>query len=512
MLGPQLDRPMRRWALRLRLIEALTWGAWGLVTGLALALILALMARVVPLLMSTALIRWTALLALLGGAGGAVAALLRPYSRHRLARMLDRRLALADRLTTALEIATHRLSPTPPMAAAQLADTQDAVTRADARTALPFRVPHRALLVALALATGLALSLSLPNPQEQVLLRRAAVQAAVEDQIERLETTRSQVAQSQALSEEEQEAILRALDEAIAALEEGEATPEDALAALSQAERELAPLQDPQAGQAQEALEQAARALADSELTREIAEHLAQGDYAAAAEALATYAGEEGEALTREEALELARELAQAAEAVQEADPDMAEQLNAAAQAIEEGQLDQAQEAIAEAAQEMAEAGASAEQQAAIEETLAALQESRGEIAQASGNPQESGAALSTDGPQPQEGGQGAATAPDGSSPPGHHEDAGSASPYGEVSVPRPEGDEGVGVDVGREDAEGPITGEIPLPPSPSDQASVPYREVYTEYADQAHTALDRSYIPLGMKQYVRDYFSSLEP
>lgn len=512
MLGPQLDRPVRRWALRLRLIEGVTWGAWGLVAGLALALTLALAARVIPLLMSATLVRWAALLTLLGAASGAAAALLRPRSRHRLARALDRRLALADRLTTALEIATDRLRPTPEMTAAQLTDTQHAVAHADARAALPFRVPHRALLVALALATGLALSLSLPNPQEEVLLRRAAVQTAVEEQIERLESTRDQVAQSEALTEEEREAILQTLDEAIAALEEGEATPEEALAALSQAERELAPLQDPEAGQAQEALEQTARALADSELTRDIAEHLAQGDYAAAAEALAAYAGEEGEALTPEEALELARELAQAAEAVQEADPELAEQLDSAAQAIEQGQLDQAREAIAEAAQGMAETGASAEQQAAIEETLAALQESRGEIAQAGGSPQESGAALSTDGPEAQEGGQGAAPPPDGSSPPSHHEDAGSTSPYGEVSVPRLEGDEGVGVDVGREDGEGPITGEIPLPPSPSDQASVPYREVYAEYADQAHTALDRSYIPLGMKQYVRDYFSSLEP
>ena len=38
------------------------------------------------------------------------------------------------------------------------------------------------------------------------------------------------------------------------------------------------------------------------------------------------------------------------------------------------------------------------------------------------------------------------------------------------------------------------------------------YREVYADYAAQAGAALEGSYIPLGLKQYVRDYFSSLEP
>jgi len=35
---------------------------------------------------------------------------------------------------------------------------------------------------------------------------------------------------------------------------------------------------------------------------------------------------------------------------------------------------------------------------------------------------------------------------------------------------------------------------------------------VYAVYAGQAYAALESSYIPLGMRQYVRDYFSSLEP
>ena len=72
----------------------------------------------------------------------------------------------------------------------------------------------------------------------------------------------------------------------------------------------------------------------------------------------------------------------------------------------------------------------------------------------------------------------------------------------------------GAGVDVGREGAgdEGVPVGDTPLPAPDGGRANVPYREVYAGYAAQAGAALEGSYIPLGLKQYVRDYFSSLEP
>lgn len=44
------------------------------------------------------------------------------------------------------------------------------------------------------------------------------------------------------------------------------------------------------------------------------------------------------------------------------------------------------------------------------------------------------------------------------------------------------------------------------------EMSSVPYSQVYGDYRDAAYEALDSDYIPLGLKGYVRDYFSSLEP
>lgn len=97
---------------------------------------------------------------------------------------------------------------------------------------------------------------------------------------------------------------------------------------------------------------------------------------------------------------------------------------------------------------------------------------------------------------------------------PGHSEDAGTGAPYDEVYVPYRFDEEGGGINVGREDAgdEGVPVDNVPIPAPQDGSANVPYREVYAEYAEQAGVALEGSYIPLGMKQYVRDYFSSLEP
>ena len=42
--------------------------------------------------------------------------------------------------------------------------------------------------------------------------------------------------------------------------------------------------------------------------------------------------------------------------------------------------------------------------------------------------------------------------------------------------------------------------------------ALTPYQQVFTDFERYAQTSLDRGYIPLSVKDYVRDYFSSLDP
>jgi hypothetical protein len=374
-----------RWGLRLRLVESLSWGLWGGGVGLGAGLLLAVAARLRPLLLTRWLVVSAALLTLVGVGVGFTLAWLWPRSQYRLARIFDRCFGLAERLTTALEISAGRLRTTRAMARAQLVDTLNVARRVDPGAMLPVRASRRALLACGVLAGALVLSLWLPNPQDDVLLQRAAVRAAVEERIEALEAVREEVAEAEGLTEAEQEMLLQALEEAIAALDEGRATLEEAVAALSEAEQALAELQDPGAAKVQEGLARASEGMADSELTSEIAEALAQGDYEAAAGALAAYGSEAGDRLTREEELELAGELAQAAEALAESDPALAEKLAQAAEAIERGDIAEARAAIRQAAQQMGEAGERVERQETVEGTLAELQEGREQIAQAGG-------------------------------------------------------------------------------------------------------------------------------
>jgi hypothetical protein len=42
--------------------------------------------------------------------------------------------------------------------------------------------------------------------------------------------------------------------------------------------------------------------------------------------------------------------------------------------------------------------------------------------------------------------------------------------------------------------------------------ALTPYQKVYADFYQFAQTSLDRNYVPLSVKDFVRDYFSSLDP
>jgi hypothetical protein len=374
---------LRRWGLRLRLAESLTWGPWGAAVGMGTGLLLALAARLWPLLITRWLVVSAGLLVLAGAMFGVIVVCMWPRSLSRLARIFDSRFALAERLTTAIEIEDGRLRTTRRMARAQLADSLRAASGVELRSEMPLRASRRALLALSVLALGLVLTLWLPNPQKDILLGRIAVRSAIEEQIEELEAVREDVAESRGLTEAEREMLLRTLEEVITALDEGRVTPEEGVTALSEAEQALAELQDPGAAAVEHGLEQAAETMADSQMTQDIAEALRNGDSEAAARALAAYGGTKGEALTRREELELAQELVEAAEALAEGDPELAEQLASAADAIEQGDIATAREAIREAARRMGEAGERVERQEAVEGTLAQLQEGREEIAQA---------------------------------------------------------------------------------------------------------------------------------
>ena len=55
------------------------------------------------------------------------------------------------------------------------------------------------------------------------------------------------------------------------------------------------------------------------------------------------------------------------------------------------------------------------------------------------------------------------------------------------------------------------IEGRSPQPGA-GNPALVPYNQVYQQYSQIASQAMERAYIPSGLQDYVKEYFSRLEP
>ncbi|HSD84340.1 MAG TPA: hypothetical protein VLG46_10790, partial [Anaerolineae bacterium] len=48
--------------------------------------------------------------------------------------------------------------------------------------------------------------------------------------------------------------------------------------------------------------------------------------------------------------------------------------------------------------------------------------------------------------------------------------------------------------------------------PGANNPALIPYSQVYQQYLQIAGQAMERAYIPVGLQDYVKEYFSGLEP
>jgi hypothetical protein len=66
----------------------------------------------------------------------------------------------------------------------------------------------------------------------------------------------------------------------------------------------------------------------------------------------------------------------------------------------------------------------------------------------------------------------------------------------------------------GRQTGEGEEAARESAQPQPgaAGAALVPYAQVYASYAAAAAEAMEREYVPTGLRDYVRDYFTQLEP
>jgi hypothetical protein len=103
----------------------------------------------------------------------------------------------------------------------------------------------------------------------------------------------------------------------------------------------------------------------------------------------------------------------------------------------------------------------------------------------------------------------GAAGQPDQNNNP----DAAGERPYDQVYAPTRLGGDPEGPEISLE----PNAGDMPVQQGDFAEnslgsVSVPYNEVFGDYADAANEALEADYVPLGLRDVVRDYFTGLEP
>ncbi len=526
---------VRAWSRWARLQQGIGLSFVGLSCGLGLALILALAARLVPLLDRPTLIGLSLALAV----AGLLAALLFPWVRHARtplvawARAFDQRFDLKDRLSTALEIGEAGSAP-PVLRHAQHRDAGAVARSTNVRARLPLRVPRRDLIAASILLVALLLALFLPSPQQEALAQQEQIRRFIAQQAEQLEQAKQAIAES-SLSEPQKQAAIQALEEAQRALSDPDVTLEEALAALNEAQSKLDALNDPAARQLTEDLRRAGQSLPADPLTNPLANALTNQELAQAADALRELgqARPDGQPLDEAASQRAADQLDQLARGVQESAPDLARHLREAAQHLRQGEPAAAQQQLEQAARLLERAQAASQAGQAMERAREYTEAARQSIAQQASSPsadtpQRKSRGQQTEGSSPadaagQDASQnnaagdgraagGAPTAPgdaSSASQTGKSDDVGTSNA---IYAPRRVGGEGQQVVL--PDARSPTAPDPSgrAAPAPVGSSSVPYEQVYADYARAADEALQRGRVPPDMRDYVRDYFSSLDP
>jgi len=494
-----------------------------------------------------------------------------PAPAMRVARRVDLELGLRERLSTALAFAPQPQARTaasrpagegapanearpyadPRLLAVQYADALQAAQTVDTRRDFPLAWQPRPLRLPRALVMLAVGSAVLPNAMDITLAERRAVRQEAARQAERVEQIRREIEQEQALSPEEREELLRRLAELAEQLRANRGDLEQAMADLSNVEKELQARIDPNAAaQAANLQALADRLSALANRRRDPSASAAQ----AAAEALAALA-EQMEGLSPEQQQQLAQQLAQAAaQAAQAGDQALAQALSSLAQAAQTGDAQAAAAAAQDVEVALAQTEGRLNDQEALEGAIARLQQGRQALSQAAqaavaaaqagqmgpnamtgqpgnqpGQPGQQGQA----GQQGQNPGQGQGVGPGGGSnsnrlPPGQSGGRPNVRPQGDAPItdpgqlagqvyspwqrPAPSGDQLFipGQDTGQGETQ-TSQGQSNQPGS-SNPALVPYSQVYYNYFTAASQAIQAGHIPSSLSTYVKEYFTQLAP
>ncbi len=510
----ELKEALTRLTFALRQQRAILGAGWGLIAVLGALIAATLASRLAPLWYRSDLLLMLVWGTVAGVLGGLVIGYLWPLPYPQRLRTFDKRLDLADRLTTAWELANGHITASQELAQSQRQEAIEVLDARDLSTAFSLRLPRTMNLALLGLLVALLPALLLPNTQEQLLLEREAQRKAAEEAAQQLVRIYEEFQKEPTLSDAEKEAALEALEAALEALQDPDSTPEEQQLALTEAERQLAALQQPGEQSRIQNLSQAAP-LSSEEIVQPLAEALERGDLEAAANYLrAVTDPANGRLLTPEEVEALADALDQIADALQNSDPELAAQFRKITQEMRSGDVQSALNALNETADTLSEIAESNASNESLEQAQAGVQQAQQQLREGTtGSPgsemagsQQPGNTGDAQGQPSGNAGQQQGSGAQGPGQTGHSEDSGSGVPYGDETQERLEG-EGETITLPRERRESPNRPEVGLP----NDARVPYREVYGAYADAAEAELSRTAYPPALRSYIREYFSALE-
>ncbi len=549
----ELNQHLRRWTRWARLRTAVLWATHGLLTGLALGLGLSVVARLQPVWdgQQTSLYAVATLLA--GGLIGTLLAFVWPRSRLHSARAFDRALGLSERTSTALELSERDSRVPEYFIQRQLDDTLQTVRSVHVQRRLPLYIARNEALIGMILLGLLIASLMLPNDQLEALAEQRAFQTAIDEQVAALEEIRADVENDPALTDLQSDELREPLDEAINQLQVEQLTREEAVSVLVDTQESLRELSSPaELNDQAQGLQQVGAEFGESDLTGAAGESLQNENYFAAADSLRDTNLSN---MSTSEQQELADQLEAAADDLADTSSEMASDFRDAAEALRAGDTAAAEEALEGVADQLDQLAAQQAQAEAAQSAAEQVQQSQEQLASAGENQssQQSGEGQQeSDGGQPAEGAQSGQPSQSGEvGAQGSSEaavDSGqgaSGSGTGESNSAAEGGQAGTqpidgnaisdggdrefesifaserlggsgGPDVQIEGGDGEagdeIVAENPTTPEEGGAAAIPYNEVFPQYSEEAHRAVESDQVPVGLRAVVRQYFENLEP
>ncbi len=235
-----LGQLVRHWDRRLRIQQLSVWLPRCLMPGLVVGIALAIISRLRPFLLGQQILPITAVLLGIGLVGMLLTVWLWPRPAISAARRFDVQFGLKERVSTALELIEGRIHANDQLVGLQLDDALEQAQTVRASQHLPLIWRGREWGVIALLAVILALVTLLPNPQAKAIAANAAQQAALQNAREELQKITTDVAADPALTPEEREQLLEALQASADTLKEPDIKPEEALATLSTAQSRTA--------------------------------------------------------------------------------------------------------------------------------------------------------------------------------------------------------------------------------------------------------------------------------